>query len=69
MLCPKCNSEDSAVIDCRTRNDGKMRRRRECYDCRHRFTTIEVDIDDYENLKELAASLKKLLTLAKTLEV
>jgi transcriptional regulator NrdR family protein len=69
MNCPKCGSEDSSVIDCRARNDGKFRRRRACYDCRHRFTTIEVDINEYENLKELAASFKKLLTISKIIEV
>jgi transcriptional regulator NrdR family protein len=68
MYCPKCGSEDTAVIECRPRNDGKFRRRRSCCDCGHRFTTIEINIGEYENLKELAASFKKLLTLAKILE-
>lgn len=68
MYCPKCGSEDIAVIECRVRKDSKFRRRRACCDCRHRFTTIEVDIDEYEKLNELAASFKKLLTLAKLLE-
>ena len=63
MLCPKCKSENSYVIDCRERKDGNLRRRRTCMDCEHRFTTIEVDIADYDNLKELAATFKKLLAL------
>ena len=42
MLCPKCSSADTAVIDSRTAEDGRaVRRRRECDACKHRFTTFE----------------------------
>ena len=40
MRCPKCNSESSSVID--SRNDGMVtRRRRECGECKFRYTTLE----------------------------
>ena len=39
MKCPYCNGE-SAVIDSRASADG-VRRRRECPDCKRRFTTYE----------------------------
>ena len=40
MRCPKCNSENSSVVDSRT--DGVVtRRRRECQNCHFRFTTLE----------------------------
>lgn len=42
MRCPKCNYTESKVIDTRPTDDGaKIRRRRECMDCGHRFTTYE----------------------------
>lgn len=42
MRCPFCGSEDSAVKDTRTNEDGSsIRRRRHCPDCCSRFTTIE----------------------------
>lgn len=42
MRCPKCEYDDSKVIDSRSAEDGMaIRRRRECLECGHRFTTYE----------------------------
>jgi transcriptional repressor NrdR len=42
MNCPKCKSEDTAVIDSRLSDEGRsVRRRRECTKCEYRFTTFE----------------------------
>lgn len=42
MRCPSCEHEDSKVIDSRSAEDGMaIRRRRECLECGHRFTTYE----------------------------
>ncbi|MDD5598224.1 MAG: transcriptional regulator NrdR [Victivallaceae bacterium] len=42
MRCPKCSCEDDKVIDSRSVQEGAgVRRRRECLNCRHRFTTYE----------------------------
>ena len=42
MNCPKCNSDDSKVIDSRSiHNRENIRRRRECISCQFRFTTYE----------------------------
>ena len=42
MLCPKCRHIDDKVIDSRASRDGALiRRRRECIQCGHRFTTYE----------------------------
>lgn len=42
MRCPFCNYDDSKVIDSRSSNEGRVvRRRRECLECRRRFTTKE----------------------------
>ncbi len=42
MHCPFCNQDDTKVIDSRLVADGsQVRRRRECQNCRERFTTFE----------------------------
>ncbi|MGR6981736.1 transcriptional regulator NrdR [Testudinibacter sp. P27/CKL/0425] len=42
MHCPFCSAEDTKVIDSRLVADGyQVRRRRECAQCRERFTTFE----------------------------
>ena len=42
MVCPFCNTEDTAVVDSRKNVDGDaIRRRRECAVCNTRFTTYE----------------------------
>lgn len=42
MRCPKCGSRDDKVIDSRqSRDSSSIRRRRECLNCRYRFTTYE----------------------------
>jgi len=42
VRCPGCGHEDDRVIDSRSVRDGQaVRRRRECLECRHRFTTYE----------------------------
>ena len=42
MRCPKCTSIEDKVIDSRISREGNtIRRRRECLECGHRFTTNE----------------------------
>jgi transcriptional repressor NrdR len=42
MRCPKCGNQDDKVIDSRASREGStIRRRRECLQCEHRFTTYE----------------------------
>lgn len=42
MKCPFCSSLESKVIDSRlTKEETSIRRRRECLDCKNRFTTYE----------------------------
>lgn len=42
MYCPFCNANDTKVIDSRLIREGNQtRRRRECEDCKERFTTYE----------------------------
>ncbi len=42
MKCPFCGNPDSKVIDSRSADNGHViRRRRECKNCKRRFTTFE----------------------------
>jgi transcriptional repressor NrdR len=42
MLCSKCQSSTTRVVDSRETNEGReIRRRRECEQCKFRFTTFE----------------------------
>ena len=41
MICPNCKSPNNRVLETRQHGEGELRRRRECMDCTHRFTTIE----------------------------
>jgi len=53
MKCPYCSSLDSKVIDSRPTEDGHViRRRRECINCKQRFTT-------YEKIEEIPVIIVK----------
>ncbi len=53
MRCPKCEVDDTKVIDSREASEGtSIRRRRSCSACQHRFTT-------YERLEEVALAVLK----------
>jgi len=42
MKCPYCRADNDRVLDTRASEDGlAIRRRRECLDCRRRYTTYE----------------------------
>ena len=41
MLCPKCSSDELKVLETRAGKVASTRRRRECLNCNHRFSTIE----------------------------
>lgn len=42
MLCPKCKKSGTRVVDSRDTNENRqIRRRRECEECKFRFTTFE----------------------------
>jgi transcriptional repressor NrdR len=53
MRCPVCGIDNDRVIDSRASDDGyAIRRRRECLECRRRYTT-------YERLEELEIKVIK----------
>lgn len=51
MICPKCKSTKSKIIDSRpTARDLTIRRRHKCKQCGFRFTTYEMLAWDYEKI-------------------
>ncbi len=47
MRCPKCTSIEDKVIDSRISREGStIRRRRECLECGHRYSTTETLVRD-----------------------
>ena len=61
MKCPFCHDLENRVIDSRlTKDDGVIRRRRECSHCQRRFTTYErVEEVLYAMLPDLAMTPAK----------
>ena len=51
--CPECHTFNSKVIDSRKQMEtGWTMRRRECYECGHRWTTYEVPTADISQQPE-----------------
>lgn len=59
MICPKCQDDMTEVIDSRVMPYG-VRRRRECLVCDHRWTTVEIDVDQYKTLQRIARSMREI---------
>lgn len=58
--CPNCGEYNVKVIDCRETEDGTFRRRRECLDCGHRFTTFEVNKEIFKGRQNIDSLLEQL---------
>jgi transcriptional repressor NrdR len=72
MKCPACGCGESKVTDSRPSENSSIRRRRECLECKHRFTTygfIEktpVFVIKKDGAKEVFDKQKILLGLVKS---
>lgn len=47
MKCPFCGHSEDRVLDTRVQKDGSIRRRRECLECKMRFTTAETIVINF----------------------
>lgn len=68
MKCPSCESTNTETIESRGANDGiNVRRRKECRECRHRFTTQEILVDEGlpSRLHDSARDLRRMLLAIK----
>ena len=50
MTCPVCGG-DTIIINSRKPDVDRVRRRRECTACGHRFTTWEIEADELKRLE------------------
>ncbi|MCB0422332.1 MAG: transcriptional repressor NrdR [Bdellovibrionales bacterium] len=50
MICPHCGNTENHVLDTRVQKEGDIRRRRECSQCRGRFSTIETVLRQYPHI-------------------
>jgi transcriptional regulator NrdR family protein len=70
-LCSGCGGHNVGVIDSRTKNEQRIRRRK-CRSCGHRWTTIEVDFAVGRTIAKATAQLliaeKALLEVSKLLK-
>lgn len=62
MHCPVCQHPENLVLRTETR-ETVIRRRRECCQCRHRWTTFETSSDVSEKLNQIKEIVPKLADL------
>lgn len=55
MTCPVCNSGRTSTTDSRKTGHG-IRRRRQCLDCGLRFSTMEIEMENYLQLQRIMES-------------
>jgi transcriptional repressor NrdR len=59
MRCPQCTCQDDKVVDSRSVKDGEgVRRRRECLNCGHRFSTYEGIVQAELKVKKRSGDIK-----------
>ncbi len=59
MRCPQCTCQDDKVVDSRSIKDGVgVRRRRECLNCGHRFSTYEGIVQAELKVKKRSGDIK-----------
>ena len=59
-ICPWCNTSGLKVIDSRIRPNGSRIRRKECWECGYRFTTIEAQMKYIKTLEKQNKVLREL---------
>ena len=62
MICPKCGTDNTFVIDSRQMREGRRRRYR-CNGCGERFSTWEIEADRWETTKAIAQKCRSCGTL------
>lgn len=66
LKCPKCGEAGLRCADSRPTDEAtKIRRRRVCDECEHRFSTIEILLDDYNRYLNAQKMEKRLRALCR----
>ena len=61
MLCDKCSSKKARVLESRLSNTGIVRKRkRQCLDCGHKYSTIEYEYPSDERMKHVREAIQNL---------
>lgn len=58
MNCPMCGSDSTATLDSRSDNDSVVRRKK-CLKCNYRWTTIEIDKDQWYSALQIKEERKR----------
>lgn len=58
MKCPMCGSDNIATANSRSDNDSVVRRKK-CLECNHRWTTIEIDKDQWYSALQIKEQRKR----------
>ena len=58
MMCPKCESYKTIVINSRAVEENVFRIR-QCKDCGNKFYSEEIEIDDEETIKAYLSAIKR----------
>lgn len=70
--CKNCGSPKTSVIDSRRSAAFRIRRRRKCSNCNHRFTTFEISAEEFALFDIDGAMIAKLqrdaMRVTKTIE-
>ena len=64
LACPACGEHHNQVIDVRSRaGEPGLRRRRRCFACGHKWTTVEITTTEYRQHKERVRRTQKRVRL------
>ena len=58
MKCPVCGCGNSVAVDTHTEGDC-IARRRKCLECNHRWSTIEIDKDQWYSALQIKEQRKR----------
>lgn len=58
MKCPLCGSDSITTVDSRSDHDSIVRRKK-CLVCNHRWSTIEIDKDQWYSALQIKEERKK----------
>ena len=67
-LCENCGEDAVTIIDSRLSQDNQIRRRRHCHICKHRWSTLEISVKQYEKLIAINNNLKSVKDLISSIE-
>jgi transcriptional regulator NrdR family protein len=63
-VCPNCSALKTHIVDSRPRDNGAgVRRRRKCTVCGHRFSTMEIPLEENPDADKMRADLARVANI------